>query len=71
MSGLKNEEFSKKVMEAMRIAVKKVVDDARARKDYIVVGDRNGNVLHVYPHLEDEKREKEFLEAIRKQAPNL
>jgi hypothetical protein len=51
-----NEQFAETIIKGFRLAVKKVVDEAREKKDYIVVSDKNGNVQHVYPHLEDEKK---------------
>lgn len=67
MCDISSEEFSKKMLEGFRVAVKKVVDEARENKDYIVISDKDGNVLHIYPHLEDEKREREFMASIKSQ----
>lgn len=43
-------------MEGFRLAVKKLVDEAREKKDYIVISDKNGKVIHYYPHLEEKKK---------------
>jgi hypothetical protein len=51
-----DKQYSEKIMEGFRLAVKKVVDEAREKKDYIVVSDKDGNVRHVYPHLEENKK---------------
>lgn len=55
---MSSEQFSKTILEGFRIAVKKVVDEAREKKDYIVISDKDGKVVHYYPHLEDEKKNK-------------
>jgi hypothetical protein len=33
----------------------------------VVVGDEKGGAKYVYPHLEDEKRQQQFLDAVKKQ----
>lgn len=48
--------YSEKIMEGFRLAVKKLVDEAREKKDYIVISDKNGKVIHYYPHLEEKKK---------------
>jgi hypothetical protein len=53
---MSSEQFAQTIIEGFRIAVKKVVDEAKAKKDYIVIADKDGNVQHVYPHLEDEQK---------------
>jgi hypothetical protein len=64
-------ELGKVIMAGIQKGIDQVIEEARKNKRSVVVGDGNGGVKYVYPHLEDEKREKGFLEAVRKQAPNL
>jgi hypothetical protein len=50
-------ELSEKVLEGMKIAIKKLVEETAARDGELVIGDKDGNIKHVPA--------KELLEEVR------
>jgi hypothetical protein len=43
----KNEDLSEKIQIALDHAIKKVIEDARARNDYLVIADTDGKPMKV------------------------
>ena len=46
------------IMAGIQQGIDKVIEEARKNKKPVVVGDENGKVQFIYPHLEDEKKNK-------------
>ena len=44
------------IIAGIQQGIDKVIEEARKNKWPVVVGDENGKVRFVYPHLEDEKK---------------
>jgi hypothetical protein len=40
-------ELSEKIMRGLKIAIKKLVEDTAAQNGSLVIGDKDGNILHV------------------------